>query len=118
MLTAPLSLLRSSLTLGLLESIRTILLRLMDRPLPLKEAGTAEQEEDEEEDDRQAAKYGHQDLKGGSSSSSSSSSRGIHREMAVVLDMHKGMQSMQAEGGPLRNVTVNKKSFITRSIIL
>ena len=46
----------------------------MDRPLPLKEAGTAEQEEDEEEDDRQAAKYGHQDLKGGSSSSSSSSS--------------------------------------------
>ena len=71
MLTAPLSLLRSSLTLGLLESIRTILLRLMGWPLPLKEAGTAEQEEDEEEDDRQAAKYGHQDLKGGSSSSSS-----------------------------------------------
>ena len=83
MLTAPLSLLRSSLTLGLLESIRTILLRLMDRPLPLKEAGTAEQEEDEEEDDRQAAKHGHQDLKGGSTVVRSRYC--IYREMAVVL---------------------------------
>ena len=83
----------------------------MGWPLPLKEAGTAEQEEDEEEDDRQAAKYGHQDLKGGSSSSIVVVV-GIYREMAVVLDMHIGMQSMQAEGEPLRNVIVKKKLLL------
>ena len=84
----------------------------MDRPLPLKEAGTAEQEEDEEEDDRQAAKHGHQDLKGGSSSSIVVVV-GIYREMAVVLDMHIGMQSMQAEGEPLRNGIVKKNFYYT-----
>ena len=37
---------------------------------------------------------------------------GIYREMAVVLDMHIGMQSMQAEGEPLRNVIVKKKLLL------